>query len=422
MLEQLTDVEFNEYAKNHPNSIFFQSSYWGDLKEFTGWKKHLVGMKENGEIIGASLLLSKKIPILSKNMFYAPRGFLIDYSNLDMVNQFTKEIVKYVKKNKGIFFKINPNVLYQERDINGDIIPDGIQNKELVQYLKKIGYQHNGFTIHYGKDLEPRWISVLDLKNKTEEDILNDMRPTKKADVQNSYKHGLQLVEIDTNRLHEFKELMVHTGERRGFIDRPLSYYQKMYEVFHPDHIKIMLVELNVATYIEQMTQQKNTVYEKVESLKNATNTKGKRQYKEFLSQYDAYQKRIGELKRVQEEKGDTIVVAGGLFMLFGNQIVSLFGASYHEYMKFNGQHFLNFEMIRYAIQNHYDYYNFYGITGEFEESSPMYGLFDFKRGFHANVVELIGEFTYVVNKPSYFIYNRMFGVYKKLKKWRLQK
>ena len=103
--------------------------------------------------------------------------------------------------------------------------------------------------------------------------------------------------------------------------------------------------------------------------------------------------------------------------MTFGKQVISLFGASYKEYMKFNGQYFLNFKMILYALKHGYEKYNFYGITGEFNEDSEMYGLFDFKRGFNSEVVELIGEFTMITNKPANWLYEKMFQIYKKMKK-----
>ncbi len=417
MLENLTDSEFNQFSMVHPNNMFFQSSYWGELKESTGWKKHLVGIKENGKIVGATLLLSKKIPILAKNMFYAPRGFLIDYQKEQMISQFTKAVAHYVKKKNGIFFKINPSVIYQQRNIDGDIVVDGTQNHKLVDYLIKIGYQHNGFTIHYGKDLEPRWISILDIKNKTEQDILNQMRSTTKSGIQSAYKHGLKLIQIDKSRLKEFKQLMEHTGERRGFIDRPLSYYEKMYDIFHKENnIKIMLVELDTKEYLNNLGIQYQTTEQKM----NQSKKLGLK--KELQSQLDAIDKKIKEMQMIQTEDGEIITVAGGLFMTYGTQVLSLFGASYRKYMHFNGQYFLNYEMIKYAIQNDYEKFNFYGITGDFTENSPMYGLFNFKRGFHAEVVELIGEFTYIVNKPYYILYNKMFTIYKKLKKWRMNK
>lgn len=419
MLEELTKEEFNEYASKHPLNMFFQSSYWGELKSITGWKHFMVGIKNDGKIEAATLILGKKIPIFNRYIYYAPRGFLIDYNNTKLLKKFTLEVKKYLKKKKGIFIKINPYLIYQERDINGDIVENGIDNKNVVEELKKLGFIHTGFTINYGKDLEPRWISVLDLEGKTEEGLLKDMRSTTRWGINNSYKHGLKLVEIDKSRINEFKKLMEHTGERRGFIDRSEAYYEKMYDAFSKDDkIKIMLVELDIDEYLYNLNNQKQqNLLKQVEAKNKPDSAKAKRVLKELQSQFESLEKRISNLEKLQKEKGNKIVVAGGLFMTFGTQVVSLFGASYREYMKFNGQFFLNFKMIKYALNNGYKKYNFYGITGEFNEDSEMFGLFDFKRGFNAHVEELIGEFTLITNKFFYKVYNLMFEVYKKTKK-----
>lgn len=419
MLEELTKEEFNEYASKHPLNMFFQSSYWGELKSITGWKHFMIGIKNDGKIEAATLILGKKIPIFNRYIYYAPRGFLIDYNNTELLKKFTLEVKKYLKKKKGIFIKINPYLIYQERDINGDIVENGIDNKNVVEELKKLGFIHTGFTINYGKDLEPRWISVLDLEGKTEEGLLKDMRSTTRWGINNSYKHGLKLVEIDKSRINEFKKLMEHTGERRGFIDRSEAYYEKMYDAFSKDDkIKIMLVELDIDEYLYNLNNQKQqNLLKQVEAKNKPDSAKAKRVLKELQSQFESLEKRISNLEKLQKEKGNKIVVAGGLFMTFGTQVVSLFGASYREYMKFNGQFFLNFKMIKYALNNGYKKYNFYGITGEFNEDSEMFGLFDFKRGFNAHVEELIGEFTLITNKFFYKVYNLMFEVYKKTKK-----
>ena len=147
MLEELTKEEFNEYASKHPLNMFFQSSYWGELKSITGWKHFMVGIKNDGKIEAATLILGKKIPIFNRYIYYAPRGFLIDYNNTELLKKFTLEVKKYLKKKKGIFIKINPYLIYQERDINGDIVENGIDNKNVVEELKKLGFIHTGFTI-----------------------------------------------------------------------------------------------------------------------------------------------------------------------------------------------------------------------------------------------------------------------------------
>ncbi|MFV0250172.1 MAG: peptidoglycan bridge formation glycyltransferase FemA/FemB family protein [Bacilli bacterium] len=422
MIIELNDQEFNEYSKQHECNTFFQTSYWGQLKKTNGWNPIILGMKEDNKIICASLLLRKKIPIFKKYFYYAPRGFLINFKNKELLNRFTIELEKYLKNNKAIFLKINPYLSYQQRDIDGTIVLDKENNKEVVENLKQLGFNHAGFTITYGKELEPRWISVLDLNGQNEPSLLENMRATTRWVINNSYKHGLKLVEINNDRMNEFKELMAHTGERRGFIDRPLSYYKLMYEIFSKDNnIKVMLVELNIKEHLEKSYKQKEELLNKIEEISTRTSTKSKRQLKELESQFNSCIKKIEELEQIKTEKGNKIVVAGGLFMIFGTQVISLFGASYKEYMKYNGQYFLNFEMIKYALNNNYQKYNFLGITGEFTEESKMFGLFDFKRGFNSEVVELIGEFTLVVNKFYFNIYNIMLFIYKKLKKWRMK-
>ena len=419
MLEILTKEEFDNFAKVHPLSTFFQSSSWGELKECTGWKPHLIGFKENDKILGASLLLAKKIPLFNKYIFYAPRGFLIDYENESLLEKFVDALKKYLKKNKGIFLKINPYVMYQERDTEGNVVEGGINNNHIIEHLKKMGFEHNGFTIDYGIDMEPRWLSVLDLTNETEETILKNMRQTTRWRINNSYKHGLKLVEIGKDRLDEFKKLMEHTSERRGFVDRSETYYENMYDAFSKNNnIKLMLVELNTKEYLENLNHQKQeNLLKQAETKKNLTGTKSKKLLKELNSQLDAITKKIEEIGVLYETKGEVIVIAGGLFMTFGRQVISLFGASYREYMKYGGQYFLNFKMIKYAINNGYDKFNFYGITGHFTEDSPMYGLFSFKKGFNAKVVELIGEFNLIISKKYYKIYQIMLKIYKKLKK-----
>ena len=68
------------------------------------------------------------------------------------------------------------------------------------------------------------------------------------------------------------------------------------------------------------------------------------------------------------------------------------------------------------AVENNYNRYNFYGITGDFRKENPLYGLYLFKKSFGGHVVELIGEYDLVVSKFWYTAYNLAFNTYHKLK------
>lgn len=106
--------------------------------------------------------------------------------------------------------------------------------------------------------------------------------------------------------------------------------------------------------------------------------------------------------------------------MCYGSQVVYLFGGSYKEFMNYGAQYLMQYEMIKFCKDNNCKKLNFYGIDGNFKKNAPYYGLFDFKRGFNADVVELIGEFDLVSDKFHYFIYNLMINLYKNLKKVKL--
>lgn len=65
----LTQSEFKSFSEKHPLSSFYQTAEWGTLKEKNTWKSHLIGLKDNNNIVAACLLLSKKVP-LNFNIFY----------------------------------------------------------------------------------------------------------------------------------------------------------------------------------------------------------------------------------------------------------------------------------------------------------------------------------------------------------------
>lgn len=412
---ELEKQEFIDFCNNNPQALFFQSPYWIEIKEQNGWSGKILGVKEDGKIVIATVILYKSLKGIIK-FAYAPRGFLMDYQNFDLLEEFTKEIKEYLKKQNVAFLKINPYVDYQLRDIHGNIIPD-TKNDVLMEKLKSLGYKHYGFYVDMDekKDLEPRWISVLDIKGKTIDELFKTFRSGTKWGINNSKKNFITLIEADESNLVEFKNLMKHTAERREFVDRPLSYYQEMFKVLNRENaVKVLLAEVNLKELLD---------FTKARFEKNAKrltviegNPKNINEYNEIKSQQESIAKKIESLTADVNEYGDKKIIAGGWYMLYGREIVYLFGASYKPFMKYNSQYLLQYEMIKFATENGYDKFNFYGIDGNFSEDSKNYGLFDFKRGFNADVHELIGEFDLIINKTQFALYELIFKGYKVLK------
>jgi len=413
----LKEDEFLEFADNCPINSFFQMPLWAKVKKDNGWNSYYVGLKDGEKIVAATLLLSKKIKFF-KNMFYAPRGFLLDYSNLEVLEEFTKGIKEFLKDKNALFLKINPYIDYQEHTVDGDVVPDTAKD-ELMNKFKELGFEHNGFYIDFDTktDLEPRWISVLDLRElDTIDDAYKNMRSSTKWRINNSRKNALEIIEADSDTLVEFKNLMQHTAERREFVDRPLSYYQNMFNILNEkDLVKVLLVKINFKELLDNSKSLLEENLKKQEELQD--NSRKEKQLKELVLEHDRLVEKIKTLEDTIKEDGECKIIAGGWYMLYGHEVNYLFGASYKKYMKYNSQYLLQYEMIKYAIEHGYKDFNFYGIDGNFTETSKEYGLFEFKRGFNACVHELVGEFDLVIDPLMYKLYRFSFSSYKKIKR-----
>ena len=419
MLREISEKEYNKFIENYPDSLFFHSIAWGEFKKNTGWTMKIVGLEEKKEIKAAAILLGKRLPIIKRTMYYSPRGFIIDYSNKKLVEKFTVELQKYIKENKVLFLKINPYLEYNERDIDGNIVSD--KPNKVVNYLKSLGYVHYGFykDAKDKEELEPRWVSVLNIENKTEEELVKDMRSTSRWQINKARKNCIEIKEASYNEIEIFKKIMEHTSDRREFDDRPISYYQEMCKALTKDNIyKLMLASIDLKKFNENNKKDLKKLEEKINR-----STK-ENQIREFQNQKEVLEQRIEKVKQEIKEYGENPFIAGGIYLSFGEQIVYLYGGSYKEFMGYGAQFLLQDEMIKYAVEKGYKKLNFYGIDGVFTKGSKNYGLFDFKRGLGGQVVELVGEFDLPSNKFIYRIYRIMFSIYKKLRhiKTRLKK
>lgn len=403
-IEELESNEYEEYISKNKYTTFYQKEYWGKLKKDGGWNYKLVGMKKNNKIVGATLLLFKNLP-LGLKLFYSPRGFLIDYNDEELLKEFVLEIKEYIKKENGFILKIDPYVEYKTRDIDGNIVEGGVDNSKVVENLKKLGFKHYGFNKDISKELQPRWMYVLDLKGKTEDEIFSNFSKHYRKTIRRTEKQGLVVERISKDKLMDYKKIMEHTSSRRDFIDRPYSYYENMYDKIG-ENLIINVCYLDTNLGINKFKDE----IKKIE---------GYQDIKDYhLKDIEDYKKKIELYESYQKKYGDKIPLAGTMSIVCGKEYLNLFGGAYEEFMHYDAQYLIKWHTMKEALNLGCEIYNFYGISGNFEkENNDMYGVYEFKRGFGGRVVELIGEFDLIISKPKYCLYNFMFKTYKIVKK-----
>ncbi len=404
-LVELNDEEFNEYAINHPLNNFFQSIYMKELLLKENKEVYLLGLKDDSNNIICATLITNSSSFMGYKTYEALKGFLIDYTNEELVKYFTLKLKEFIKNKKGYRLIIDPYIPYVERDIDGKEVENGIDNRYVDKYLKKMGYKS------LKNNAQVKWTFVLDT-NKNIDELLGDMKPNTRNCINKTLnKFKLIVEEIPYEKLDVFKKITQDTCDRRHFQDRSLSYYQNMFKIFG-DKLKTLVCKLDLNLYMNELKSERKELERKIDELSDSnSNLKKKEQFKKDILNIND---RISYAIELKDKHGDELILSGAMFVLYGSEIVYLFSGSYDEYMKYNAQYLIQWEIIKYAVKNKYDRYNFYGIEGNFDkENNDTYGIYKFKRGFDGNVVEFIGEFDLIVSKFYYNLYNIAFKTYR---------
>ena len=405
--KEITEEEYTNFWENHPNKTFLSSPKISKLREINGWNTYFVGLIENETLVAATVLYSHKRHF-GVYEFYAPRGFLLDYNNLELLEEFTKQVKNFVNKKKGYVLRIDPYVINKQRDLDGNIVEGGEDNTKVVECLERLGYKK------VPKELKEQvgWMFSLDIKDKTEEEILKEMKPGTRNTIRKAEKIGIDVREISYEELDEFQKIMEETSKRKGFSNRKITYYQEMYKIFHDSgEVKYFITSLDLNKYIEKQQEEIKEKEDKIKNLSDAKYNEG--QKKNLQSEIDALNKRIEEANNIKKEKNtDKINLSGSMFMLIKPEVIYLSSGNYEEYLKYNSQYLIQWELIKYGIKNGFSKHNFYGIPEDINTHPKDYGIYEFKRGFNGYVEELIGEFELPI-KPHY----SLFKIIHKIKK-----
>lgn len=393
MLEELTEKEFENFSKNHPLRNFMETIEIGNLRKKNGWTIKYLGLKEDNELVGATMLLSRKRHF-NKYEFYALRGPLLDYSNDRQVEIFLKGLKDYVKNNKGYCLRLDPYLPIRRYENDKEL---EVPKTNIMKILKKLEFKKN--------DIQEEVTSmyVLDLEGKTEDDILKNMKPNARNIIRKTIKTGIEVVSLKKEELDEFYQIMIETGKRKGFAVRDISYYQNMYDLFSAkNEVKFLVTRLNLDKYISLLNEEIEEDILKKNALSASKCNDGKR--KSLDENIDSLKKKVDIAKKQREDaKKSVITLAGSMFIMTDPEIIYLSSGNYEKYLMYNSQYLIQWEMIKYAIEQGYKRYNFYG-TPTTNKEDKTYGIYQFKASFHGYMEELLGEYITATSKSYYII------------------
>ncbi len=380
----LEPEQFRKFADKYPDKSFYQTPEIANLRAENGWTPYYFGVEENGKIKAASMVVAKPA-FLGKSIYYAPGGPLINYEDERLTAFFFKNLKNYAKSHNGYILHIEPYYEKIARDRDGEPVEGGFNHEEALQNLRKLG-----FTELPHSD-EPKYSFALELKDQTEEKIFADMKRNTRNHIRKAEKMGVKVRELKREELGIFKQITESTSARRNFTDKPLSYYEKMYDLFHPrGEVKFMLAEVTKPDELgNSATRGLSEVTTENEGASPVTTGASDPSRESTIS------------------SSSTVPLSAAMFITYGDEVIYLFSGSDEKYMKdYNAQYLIQWHMIKYALEKGFKRYNFYGIQGLPDKSSKDYGIYDFKKGFTSTetgrVIELLGAHELPVNQPFY--------------------
>ena len=395
----ITNINKDDYIsfwKKSKNAHFLNSYEWGILqRDNRNQLPMYVGLvDDNNNILAATLLLKKNTP-LNMCYFYAPRGFLIDWTNKKIVDTFTDELKKFIKEENAIYLKVDPDIMYQEIDENANPIPDGKNNYELFNHLKNIGYVHQGFNKLYEKN-QPRYTfrTIFKAYNSFDE-IEKNISKTFMRSIKRSYNYDLD-IQIK-NDIDDFYELINRISKKDDFKAYSKHYYEELFELNKDNgYLKNFVVKINPSKIINKFEKEK--ISEKNNDRINKID-KDIEYFKNKIKDVEEYT--IASLICIYTEKG-----AWSLYI--GNDEIAEYTGSINR---------LYYEFIKDAYENHLDFADLFGVVGDPKTKyKNLAGIYEYKRKLGGTYVEFIGEFD-LINKPFWYkILPILLKIYRKIK------
>ncbi len=386
-IREINKNELDNFLTTIPHSLY-QTEEYAKTMEKQGFNIKILGLDENGNIIGSTILL------ISKKMGFtyalAPRGFVIDYNNFELVNKFTTEIKKYCKKNGIVAIKLNPRII---REINGNT---NNNYKEICANLSKLKYSHMGYNDFF-ESFKPRFEAIIEIKAK--EAMFNNIKKEYRTKIRSAIDNG---VEIHKGTYNDLEYLYLQTEKK---YPRDLLYFRYLYYFFSQNKkIDLFYAKLDCKKLLNKFrilyVKQEKICSEIDKAIKLNHSNKLTALKIEADNLLGKYHNQLSNATKMVQKNPEGIIIASALFIKESNEVYMIMDGFDKKYKRYNAKHLLIWEVLNYY--KNYKYLNLGGMTSLKEDKYK--GLNNFKMNFGSSCYEYVGDLELVCIPSKYFL------------------
>lgn len=215
-------------------------------------------------------------------------------------------------------------------------VPD--DNEEYRATALSQGFKFKGKTINF-EDFQCRCVIRILLDGRSEDEVFAAFHSDHRRKIRIAVKNNVEVKIHGSEMAETFYQIMKETCERDGFELRSAAYFAKILDVFG-DKARL------------------------------------------YMAYYE------GE------------PIAGAISVLWGDKVWYFYGASSNSNRKVMPNYLLQWEMIKWAIEEGCKIYDFRGVAGVIDENNPLFGLYRFKHRFDGTYIEFMGEMD-LITKPT---------------------
>ena len=403
-IKELNNAEFNLFTDSYPYFSIYQTSEYGFIMNTQNYTSLFLGLVDDYQkIVAASLILIEKEGIFK--YAYAPKGFLIDYSNKGLVEQFTTLIKEYLSKKKIMAIKINPMIIKSSYDYNTDSTRINPEFQGQIDFLKSLDYYHLGYNNLF-ESFKPRYDAIIDL-NKPITTLFGNMNKNFKNKIKSADRNGVRIVKGTNDQLDFLYDQVKNKYPRdKKYFEDVLFFFKKR------NMIDYYYAKLDTNTYLISVQNK----YQKQMDLCNKLNNKlfknvGKNNNK-LISTKIYEENKLNEFKnelvfatKLLKENPNGVLLATMLIAKYRDEVYIFMDGYNKDFKKLNAKHLMTWKLIEKYSKEKYKRFNLGGMTNPYIKNEKYKGLNEFKLSFNARCVEYIGDLELITNQKLYNLY-----------------
>ncbi len=413
-IKELTNEEFSTFASSFPYKSFYQTPEYAFVMNHEKNEAFFLGLVDDNYILAASLVIIEK----RKGFKYAytPRGYLINFNDYNLVEEFTKLLKEFLGKKDIVAFRINPMIIKNIYNNNKEIIYQNKHYDSIFEQLIKLGYNHQGYN-DYFETIKPRFESILNIDRDSNE-IYNNIDKNYRKKIKNAIEDGIHIYKGNFNELKYLYE------QSKYKYPRSYAFLQDIYK--HYDEkgmVDLYYAKLNTEEYLinsqkehEQLESETNELNYKI--MEDIHKDKSKLINKKLTSDslLNKYENKLITATSLLQDHPNGIVLASIMIIKYYGTVYMFMDGYDMNYRYLNAKHLLLWKVIEEYSKKGFKKFNLGGISNLTKEDKYK-GLNEFRMNFGSCAIEYAGDFELVTNNTLYFMYKKASQISKIIKK-----